>query len=459
MDGVHAFCIGAISSGSGKTTLALGLMRALSKTGVKTVPFKCGPDYIDPEFHAIAAGAPSVNLDLWMMGEEGVRRSFLKRLSNGSCAVVEGVMGAFDGVSPSSIEGSSASLAISLGIPMVLVVDASGMAGTIAALVSGCANFHPKLKVAGVIANFVSTESHKRILAEALQSRGLPPLLGCLPRNPGWELPERHLGLVPEKESLKMAAWYDSLAEGVEKGVDLEALLKASVLHGWEEPPKRSAPAAKRAKLALAMDDAFHFYYQDNLDALEERGVELLRFSPMNDASLPAGADGLYIGGGFPEVFAERLSKNVSMRKAVMDFAEAGMPVYAECGGLMYLCSSIQDSEGVAWDMCGVFKRRVLMGDRLHKLGYRESKTLADSFLGPAGTRFRGHEFHWSRVEGEPEPGVAEAKGLRKGSEWAPSAFAFKRTFASYVHAHFAYNEPVLEGIGNSLSFNGLGIR
>ncbi len=455
MEGVHAFCIGAVSSGSGKTTLSLGLMRALARSGLKVAPFKCGPDYIDPEFHGVAAGRPSANLDLWMMGEDGVRHSFFKRLSKGSCAVVEGVMGAFDGVSPSSIEGSTAKLASVLGIPMVLVVDASGMAGTIAAIVSGCVNFHPGLKVAGVVANFVSSESHKRILAEALESRNLPPLLGCLPKTASWELPERHLGLVPEKESLKLAEWYDSLADAVERNIDLEKLLKATELNATTPSgteAKKTKPSGKRPRLGVAMDDAFHFYYQDNLDALEEAGIELAFFSPVKDEALPSGLNGLYLGGGFPEVFAEELERNASMRKSIRDFAEAGQPVYAECGGLMYLCSSIEDSKGSVRKMCGVFEREVKMGSRLHKLGYRESKTLASSFLGPAGTQFRGHEFHWSRIEGPVEAGVAEAKGLKRDSEWGPSALSFKRVFASYVHAHFAYNESVLLGISNSLA-------
>ncbi len=453
MDSCHAFCLAATSSGSGKTTLALGLMRALARRGLKVSPFKCGPDYIDPEFHKIAAKAESINLDLWMMGEDGVKRSFERRLAKNSCAVVEGVMGLFDGVSPSSIEGSTAKLAITLGIPVVLVLDASGMAGTLAAIVSGCASFAPQLEIAGVIANFVSSESHRKLLAEALKSRGLPPLLGCLPPNPEWALPERHLGLVPEKEVLNGSSWYDSLAMGVERGIDFDLLLETT-----SRPVPQQAPEPPRkpfsSKLAVAMDDAFHFYYRDNFDALEAHGVELAFFSPLDGEALPRGASGLYLGGGYPEVFADELSSNLPMRSAIRSFAESGRPIYAECGGLMYLCRSLQDSKGESHRMCGLFDCDVEMGSKLHRLGYRETRTLKDSLLGPAGSLYRGHEFHWSKISelSRFAMDAAESRGAREGARWEPSAFSFKNVYASYIHAHFAYNEGALAGIAASLA-------
>ncbi len=442
----NAFCLAAISSGSGKTTLSLGLMRALRRRGVDVRPFKSGPDYIDPEFHKSAAKADSINLDLWMAGEEGVRRSFRRRLGAERCAVVEGVMGLFDGVSPSSIEGSTAQLAKTLDIPVVLVVDASGMAGTIAALVSGCAAFVPGLKVAGVIANFVSTPNHKRILAEALSSRGLPPLLGTLPPNDAWKLPERHLGLVPEVESVGSDAWYEALADGVERNVDLDALLAATRLESADSsalPPK----APSKVRLAVARDEAFHFYYPDNLLALEARGVELASFSPMRDSALPSGVNGVYVGGGYPELFAKILEGNVSMRSELKAFAESGRPLYAECGGLMYLCRSLQDADGAAHEMCGVFPYAIEMGRKLRRLGYRLTRTLKDSPLGLAGTLYRGHEFHWSQLAEEPKPALdaAESKGARAEAAWEPSALSYKGVYASYVHAYFAFDDALLD--------------
>ena len=453
MDSCHAFCLAAISSGSGKTTLALGLMRALARRGLHVQPFKCGPDYIDPEFHRIAAGRDSINLDLWMMGAAGVVSSFNRRLANGSCAIVEGVMGLFDGISPSSIEGSTAKVATTLDIPVVLVLDASGMAGTIAAVVSGCVKFHPQLKIAGVIANFVGSANHRQLLSDALKANGLPPLLGSLPGNQDWKLPERHLGLVPEKEILNAASWYDSLAAGVELNVDLDALLEATRM----PLPERIADKAKipsQVKLAVAMDDAFHFYYRDNLDALQNVGVELVHFSPLKDKAIPLGVNGVYIGGGYPEVFASELSANISMRDSMRSFAASGRPIYAECGGLMYLCRSLQDMQGVAHDMCGVFACDVEMGHKLHRLGYRESRTLKESLLGPIGTEYRGHEFHWSKISESSSPilDAAEAKGLRANARWEPSALSCGNVYASYVHAHFACNEAVLGSIAKALA-------
>jgi cobyrinic acid a,c-diamide synthase len=326
------------------------------------------------------------------------------------------------------------------------------MAGTLAAVVAGCANFEPKLKVAGVIANFVSSGSHGRLLAEALKSKGLPPLLGCLPKNSDWTLPERHLGLVPENETLNSDAWYDSLADGVEKGVDLNALLAAAQCAIPKEHIKTVAKT-KTAKLAVAMDDAFHFYYRDNLDALEDKGIELAFFSPLKDSSIPDGAKGIYIGGGYPELFAKGLSDNVAMRNSIRDFAESGRPLYAECGGLMYLCRSLQDTQGIPHAMCGIFPHDVKMGKRLHRLGYRETRTLKASPLGPAGTCYRGHEFHWSRIEAPLAAfDAAESKGVSERAAWEHSALSFKNVYASYVHAHFAYDDAVLSGIAASLS-------
>lgn len=451
--GCRAFCIAAISSGSGKTTVSLGLMRALKRRGLKVAPFKCGPDYIDPEFHTAAACEPSINLDLWMMGAKAVERSFKSRLSPGCCAVVEGVMGAFDGYSPNSPNGSSAHLAKTLSIPLLLVIDGSGMAGTVAAVVAGCCSFMPGLKIAGVLANFVSSQSHRRILAEALASRSLPPLLGCLPRNPEWSLPERHLGLLPESEARRMDEWYESLADAVEANIDIDALLELSVCEAKPEPRPAAPPPLHAPRLGVAMDDAFHFYYRDNLDALSAAGIELAPFSPMDDASLPEGINGLYIGGGFPEVFAERLSANKSMREAVKRFSLSGFPVYAECGGLMYLGESLSDTEGRRFEMCGAIPFSSKMESRLHRLGYREARTLKDSPLGKAGTLYRGHEFHWSSpsMDSRTAMDAAESMGVKPDSPWEPSAFLVRNTYASYVHAHFASNPSIPEGFKEAM--------
>jgi cobyrinic acid a,c-diamide synthase len=439
MNGFSALCIAGTSSGDGKTTVTLALLRALVKRKLNVQPFKCGPDYIDPTFHNIAAHRHSRNLDCWMMGAEQVKRSFAGGITEADCAVIEGVMGMFDSAAPGSLEGSTAEVASLLDVPVILTVNCRGMAGSIAAIVKGYTEFCDKVKVVGVIANMTGSETHAAILRRALELANLPPLLGYLPRNEHWALPERHLGLVPFIENEKSDEWFEQLGQAAEQYFDIDWILALCRMEKIATQPKTSHPAG--ARLAIARDEAFHFYYQDNLDILRENGFELVDFSPIHDLLLPDNIQGIYLGGGFPEVFAAGLEENSSMRQAIKNFAGNGGAIYAECGGFMYLTERLTDNAGKSMTMCGVIPARTFMGERLGSFGYREAKTCEDTFFGPAGTIFKGHEFHWSDVEFNS---VVEPLWLTKGShpesEWSPCGYNSGNVCASYIHLHFASN-------------------
>ncbi|MFA6714419.1 MAG: cobyrinate a,c-diamide synthase [Victivallales bacterium] len=431
----NSFCIAGTSSGDGKTLVTLALLRALSRRGLKVRPFKCGPDYIDPTFHRIACKRQGRNLDAWMMGPEAVRTSFSSVCADADCAVIEGVMGLFDGAAPDSLEGSTAQIATLTGSGVILTVNARGMSGSIAALVKGYSEFDPHTRIIGVIANRVGSEKHAELLATALKAADLPPLLGFLPRNSAWELPERHLGLVPFTENSKQEAWFDSLADAAEEYFDIDEILRLS---GIAKPVgiEYQDEIQPKFRIGVAMDKAFHFYYADNLDLLERRGFEVVPFSPLTDKALPENCAALYIGGGFPEEFAAELADNMQMRRAVKDFKGT---VLAECGGYMYLSQTVDE-----YEMCGVVPAPTFMGKSRWALGYRRAETLADSFLGPAGTQVRGHEFHWSEID---ESKLSPAWRCRRanGTSVGNCGFSSKNVMAAYLHIHFASNPQIVD--------------
>ena len=439
MNGFSALCIAGTSSGDGKTTVTLAMLRALARRKLTVQPFKCGPDYIDPTFHNIAAHRNSRNLDCWMMGAEQVKKSFAGGIADTDCAVIEGVMGMFDSAAPGSLEGSTAEVAALLDVPVILTVNCRGMAGSIAAIVKGYTEFCDKVKVIGVIANMAGSETHAAILRRALELANLPPLLGYLPRNENWALPERHLGLVPFIENEKSDEWFEQLGEAAEQYFDLDRILALCRMKKLEPLKKTSVPA--RLRLAVARDEAFHFYYQDNLDILRENGFELVNFSPIHDHRLPDNIKGIYLGGGFPEVFAAELEKNSSMRQAIKNFAADGGAIYAECGGFMYLTEKLTDNAGNSMAMCGIIPALTFMGTRLGSFGYREAKTCKDSFFGQAGTILRGHEFHWSDTEfTAPVEPLWLTRGSHPEAEWSPCGYHSGNVCASYIHLHLASN-------------------
>jgi cobyrinic acid a,c-diamide synthase len=434
--------VAGTASGVGKTTFVVGLIRALRSRGLKVAAFKCGPDYLDPTYHARAAGTPSHNLDGWMMGRDAVLGTFARVSKGADIAVIEGVMGLYDGASPNSDEGSSAEIAKWLNAPVLLVVDASGMARTIGAIAHGFAGFDPGVHLSGLICNRVGSRSHLQLLRDALDK---PPVLGAMPENPSSSFPERHLGLRTADEGTVPDAILSSWGEIVRDWCDLDSIISIA----RQAPaltiflPEPVAARIPKCRIGLAFDEAFHFYYEDNLRRLENAGAELIRFSPVHDQHLPQ-VDGLYIGGGYPEVHASQLAANESMRRAIEDFAHSGGVVYAECGGLMYLCSALRTLDGMSYPMCNVLPGETTMCERLQALGYVEVEAVEDSILGRAGLRFKGHQFRYSNIEIE-EQRLTRVFDLtrRPGGKPVREGYQIDRVLASYVHAHWASNPSI----------------
>jgi cobyrinic acid a,c-diamide synthase len=436
--------IAGAASGVGKTTLTLGLLEALRRRGLRVQAFKVGPDFIDPAFHALATGRPAYTLDGWMCGGERVIETVGRRAADADLAVVEGMMGCFDGLDGETDEGSTAQVAKWLGAPVVLTVDAGALARSAGAVVLGFERFDPDLDLAGVVFNRAGGALHRRWLAQAVAGACRARVLGAMPHADAAALPERHLGLVTAAEGGYTEALGDTLAALAEAHVDVDAIIAMARSTVRRLPPAAAAPA-RRARIAVARDEAFQFYYAENLDLLRGAGAELVFWSPLGDSGLPE-ADGLYLGGGYPELHASRLAANAGMRRAVRTFAASGRPVYAECGGLMYLCDSLEDAGGASWPMVGVLPARARWAGGPLCLGYREVETQAASLLGPAGTRIRGHEFHCSSLE----PASASATCVYRVEDGLDGpvrseGYAVGGALMSYVHLHWGSNPAVAE--------------
>jgi cobyrinic acid a,c-diamide synthase len=440
---VPVLVIAGVSSGVGKTTVTLGLLEALRRRGLAVQAFKVGPDFIDPAYHALATGTPSYNLDGWMCGREHVIATVGERAAQADLALVEGVMGCFDGTDGLSEDGSTAQIAKWLGAPVVLVLDAAALARSAAAVVLGFERFDPELALAGIIFNRTGGTVHRQWLAEAVTSACKARPLGALPSDPGVALSERHLGLVTAVEGGYSPELRERLARLIEAYIDIDALVGLARSQVARRVAPRPRSTASSATIAVARDAAFQFYYPDNLQALEQAGARLTFWSPMADEALPV-ADGLYIGGGYPELYGQELAANVAMREAVRRFACSGRPVYAECGGLMYLAESLTDLDARVWPMVGVLPAAVVMERARLVIGYRGVVLTSAGPLGPAGTRARGHEFHCSRL-GDVPASVARLYAVTDGRGGAPRAegFVVGGTLLSYVHLHFGSN-PLL---------------
>ncbi len=431
-----AFVIAAPGSGSGKTTVTLGILAALRRRGLRVQPFKVGPDYIDPSHHARITGRPSHNLDTWMIPRAVNRRLFHSWGADADVAVVEGVMGLFDGVDGHRFDGSTAHLARILRLPVVLVVDARSMARSAAAVVQGFASFTPRVPITGVVWNRVASPSHRRILDEALSPAGLPPSLGALPPEPELALPERHLGLVTPEDAALPSTWEDRLACWVEDHLDLDRLLERT-----PAPPAPRLPAPRRRdgarSVAVARDAAFCFYYEENIRLLERAGARIIDFSPLAGDGVPPEADAVYLGGGYPEVHAERLAANQAFLDGLRGHHSQGRPIYAECGGFMVLCRSLQAPGGGRVPMAGIFPARARMRSGRFHLGYREVEV--EGAAGLDGLTARGHEFHYSELEAPPQ-GVETVYRVRnaRGEELGREGYRSGSALAGYIHLHFA---------------------
>jgi cobyrinic acid a,c-diamide synthase len=428
--------IAAPASGHGKTTVATGLLAAFARRGVPVAPFKVGPDYIDPGYHALAAGRPGRNLDPVMVGEHLIGPLFAHGAQGAELAIVEGVMGLYDGRTGAGETGSTAQVAELLQAPVILVVDAAAQGRSIAAVVHGFRSFGT-VRLAGVILNRVGSDRHEQILRDACEEVGTP-VLGALRRADAVAAPSRHLGLVPAAERRAEAlASVDALATLVAASVDLDAVAavarSAPPLAAEPWTPQEAEPVAGRPVVALAGGPAFSFAYAETAELLAGAGAEVVIVDPLRDESLPDGARALVVGGGFPEVFAAELSANEPLRTSVRELAAAGHPIAAECAGLLWLCRTLDGAP-----MCGVLDAEAAMTPTL-TLGYRDAVALSDSPLAPAGTRVTGHEFHRTTVH--PRSGVLLSPA--SGAAWAwrgadPEGFASAGVHASYLHLHWA---------------------
>lgn len=443
--------VAGVHSGVGKTTLTTAIMAAMTRRGLIVQPFKVGPDYIDPGYHTAATGRISRNLDAWFLGEDGVREMFSRSAGEAELSIVEGVMGLYDGRG-SGEEGSTAHVAKIIKAPVVLVLDARSMARSAAALVNGYKNFDPEINLAGVFLNRVGSDRHFKLLREAIEENCGVPVIGRAGRWEGLELPERHLGLLPTAEKEGMTPFIEALAEKVTREFELEPLVQlARMAPPLELPlqcifPSENMPASVR--LGVVMDSAFNFYYHDGLDLLSALGAEIVPCSAMAGV-FPGDIDGLYIGGGFPEMFARELSANHVFMEGLRRAYHRGMPIYAECGGLIYLSRAVTDFAGNRYEMAGIVPGECRMQKRRAALGYVTATALKDNILVAGGENLRGHEFHYSTLD--LESGSPAAYHLYKeGVEgYKTDGFAANNILASYLHIHFAGNPAAARGFIN----------
>lgn len=444
------FLIAAPQSGSGKTTVSLAIMAGLAKRGIAVAPFKCGPDFIDPGYHNIVTGRHSVNLDPWMCSEEFVRETFQTALAGQAIAIIEGAMGLFDGIGP-SVKGSSAQIAAITGAPVVLIINARGMAASAAAMVKGFADFDPQVKIAGVIFNNVGSDAHAALLKDSLAVH-CPEVVcfGCVPRDESLIIPSRHLGLVTAEDNPLSDEFIQKLTDLSECCLDLDGLAALEI--DFYTPEHNTLAAAKTllscdeppVRIAVARDSAFCFIYADNLRLLEEAGAELVFFSPLHDSTLPPDAHGIYLPGGYPELYATELAENISMKNSIKNAVNTDMPVYAECGGFVYLTEGIDASENqVAADFVGIFQTRCRMLARRRALGYRQIDLTENVIIGSKGIEARGHEFHYSDIVAMPENIELCYRVSRQGVVLAAEGFKVRNCLASYIHLHFGSDSEI----------------
>lgn len=427
------------SSSSGKTTIACGLMRLLKRKQYRIAPYKVGPDYIDPSFHEKACNVVSKNLDEFMLPKEEIKYLFAKGEERADIHIVEGVMGLYDGYGYQADYCSTASMAKILDSNVILILDAKSLAASAAAMVLGYRELDKEVRIGGVILNNVSSESHYAILKKSVEMYTQIPVLGRVPKNPLFSLPSRHLGLIPSCEIDELDSQLNAVADVLEEHIDIDRLLQIA-----ESPALSSDPTRREeirnitdVKIAIAQDKAFHFYYKDSLELLEEMGVEFVTFSPLNDSSLPD-CDAVFLGGGFPEVFGEELSRNRSMRESIRCFGERGGVVYAECGGLMYLGTSLFDQERYEYEMVGLLQGKSVMSDRLQRFGYCQGTPYRDTVIARKGQSVRGHEFHYSNFETSLSP-VYKMEKYQDGTllrSWE-GGYSYKNVLGTYLHSHF----------------------
>jgi len=435
MRNIPRVVIAATQSGAGKTTIVTGLLAALRQRGLKVQSFKAGPDYIDPGYHKLASGNPAHNLDSWLTPAEILPEILATEAEKTDIAIVEGVMGLYDGGRQGI--SSTAEIAKIIDAPVLLVIDAKSMGASAAAIAKGFRDYDPAVTLAGVILNRLGSDTHEQLIREAMIGIDMD-VFGAVRRDESLKMPERHLGLLPVEENQEREL-IDCMGQAAARQIDLDRVL-ALARSAKPLMVKSAAVVNKRypCRIGVARDEAFSFYYPASIKVLKRLGAEIVPFSPLHDGEPPA-VDGLFIGGGFPEMFAEKLAGNTAMRKAIKVLAHKGMPILAECGGYMYLMEALQDFAGQVHEMAGVFSGQAVMTDKLQMVGYVEAELQQNTLLGNAGTKLKGHEFHFSK-ESETVS-AAEApfvfRKLRTGSEY-PAGQQVQNVLGSYLHLHFA---------------------
>lgn len=474
--GIPAIVIAGTNSGCGKTTVSIGVMAALVEKGFRVQPYKVGPDYIDPMFHTFVTGRESRNLDSWILNSDTVKYLYNKNAEGADIAVIEGVMGLYDGYGGRSLEGSTADIAGIIGASVILVIDGRAMSLSAAALVKGYADFNGKVNVKGVIINNIAREEHYMLLKEAIENYTGIKVLGYLERSDSTAIGSRHLGLITSCEISGMKEKAAILSSRLQKTIDLELLIKLAGGSGTAPGPaavsgedtdriydcnlanlcrnkNEMEPGTKPTRIAIARDKAFCFYYRDNLDLLERMGAELVRFSPLSDTSLPEGIDGLYLGGGYPEVWAEELQENTSIKQDIRDRITQGLPAYAECGGLMYLSDSIRLPEGSEFKMTGLIPGKSIMTSSLNRFGYVSVKLARDTILSKMASEIRAHEFHYSEtIVDQSVKACFEVSKRRDGhvvKSWR-CGYQVYNLLAGYPHMHFYSNPAFAKGFLDS---------
>jgi cobyrinic acid a,c-diamide synthase len=438
---MKGFLIAGTASGVGKTTVSLAILAAMRRRGFVVQPFKGGPDFLDTGHHTRISGRTSRNLDTWMLSAEANLDVVIEATQDADAFLVEGMMGLFDGKSGDSEIGSSAELAKLLKLPVVLVLDAGKSARSLAAVVLGFEMFDPALSLAGVILNRVASEGHYQLLHAAIAGFCRTPILGWLPRDVSISIPERHLGLLTAEEagSTEFAKnQLEAFADVAEKHLDLESLtalgcgldLRREVL----PPSRRPTPTVR---IGVARDRAFSFYYEDNLDLLRAEGAEIVAFSPLADLQLPEVLDALYLGGGYPELYSQQLSSNGSMIESIRRFVATGKPVYAECGGMIFLSEQLRTADGVTHAMAGVLPFAMEMTGKLVQFGYVTVQLARDCLFGPKGMELRGHSFHYSRIAREVDVPTSYAVLYSLSGRQEREGFTIANVLASYIHLHF----------------------
>jgi cobyrinic acid a,c-diamide synthase len=438
---VKGFLVAGTASGVGKTTVALALIAAMRRLGLVVQPFKGGPDFLDTGHHTRIAGRSARNIDTWMLSAQS-NQDIVRQASQGADVIIaEGMMGLFDGKDGTTEAGSSAEIAKLLKLPVLLVLDAGKSARSIAAVVLGFESFDPTLTLAGVILNRVASERHFTMLQTAIVASCKTPVLGWLPKEPSIAIPERHLGLRTAEErngERRIEEERDLLALFAEKHLDMEKLLSLECELNFSEPalPHHDAPRP-HVRIGVARDQAFTFYYEDNLDLLREHGAEIIPFSPLLDTELPKDLDALYLGGGYPELHAEALSANQSMLSSIQDFAASARPIYAECGGMIYLAQQLTLTDSHIHALAGVLPFAMEMTDSLVRFGYVAVELTHDCLLGSRGTSLRGHSFHYSRIANQPAIETAYRLRYSLSKQESAEGYTIGNILASYIHVHF----------------------